>query len=391
MSEVLQLEQVRLTHVRVPLHEPFAISNGVVSEKDAIVVELQGDGLTGIGEASPMAGAFYSHQTPESSWDALVSTLVPGLRRAGIAGLSGRWYEGLVDDPFAVSGMETALWDLVARARGVPLWRLFQEAAAPNRDAVPPEARSHVDSGLAVGIFPRPEDLLQRIEHYLQADGYKRVKIKVQPGWDVGPLAAIRAEYPDLPLIVDANCAYGRGHIEHIATWDRFGLMMIEQPLPREDLEGHALLAARCNTPICLDEGAESVGAVERAIRLRAARIVNIKLQRLGTMTAALRVHAITQAAGVGCWLGTMPELAIGGWAAVHFATLPNIVYPTDVESSDRWFVADITDPPIRCQGGLIPVPTGPGLGVSLDRDVMERYRVRESTAALKCEVRIAT
>lgn len=371
----LTLETVRLTHVRIPLVEPFAISNGVIVEKDAIVIEMKSGGLTGIGEASPMAGSFYSHHTPDSSWDVLVNHLIPKMQASTCLDLSGSWL-GKADDPFAACGIDSALWDLAAREKSMPLWKLLG-----GRDDRP------VESGLAVGILPTVQQLCDRIEYYLRADGYRRVKIKVQPGWDTVPLEAIRDRFGTVALMVDANCAYRREHIEHIASWDRFGLMMLEQPLPREDLEGHAALARRCRTPICLDEGAESVAAVERALQLGAASIINIKLQRLGSLAAARRVHDLTAAADVGCWMGTMPELAIGGYGAVHFASLPNIVYPTDVEASSRWFVADITRPPICCRDGCIELPGGPGLGVELDPEVIARYKVREHTARLSCRL----
>lgn len=372
----IRIEHLRLTHVRIPLCEPFVISNGAVADKDAILVELSGEGITGAGEASPMAGAFYSAQTPDSTWSVLTGPLASHLRRMATVDLGGSWADGVSGDPFAINGLDTALWDLAARQQGLALWEMLGG-----------DRNKRVESGLAVGIYSEVPTLLARIEHHLERGGYRRVKIKVQPGWDEAPLDAVRARWPGLPLMVDANCAYRRDDIERLAAWDRFNLMMIEQPLTREDLVGHAELARRCGTPICLDESAETVEAVERAIALRSASIVNIKLQRLGTLSAAKRVHDLSRAAGIGCWMGTMPELAIGGWAAIHFATLPNLVYPTDVEASERWFVADVTEPPITCRDGLLTVPEGPGLDARLDREVIERYKVREWSTPLACRL----
>jgi len=373
----VRIDEIRLTHLRVPLHEPFVISSGSVAEKDAILVELVAEGLAGVGEASPMAGSFYSRHTPEGCWDTLVNRLIPLLQGAGrITPRTLLAISESLDDPFARSGVETAAWDALARAEGRPLWQLLGGSAAAT-----------VESGLAVGICDRADTLVERIGRYLEQGGYRRVKIKVQPGWDVEPLNGVRAAWPDVPLMVDANAAYGREHIDHIASWDRFGLMMIEQPLPADDLDGHALLASRCRTPICLDESATSARVVREAVGRAAAAIINIKLQRVGGFTAALDIHNTARAAGVGCWVGTMPELAVGGWGAVHLATLPNIRYPTDVESSARWFVADVTVPPIRCQNGLIRVPNGAGLGVSLDRDVIERFTCRRHRQVLRLEL----
>jgi len=373
----LRLDRIRLTHVRVPLVEPFAISHAAIGEKDAILVEVFAEGLVGLGEASPMAGTFYSAQTPESSWSVLTENLVPLMQRAQELDLAGRWLAGATDDSFACCGVDGSLWDLVARARNRPLWSLLGG-----------NGQREIPSGLAVGIHGTIEELLDRIERFVAAHGYRRVKIKVKPGWDVEPLKAVRRRFGNVSLMVDANCAYGRQDIEPIVSWDRFGLMMIEQPLAREDLEGHALLAARCHTPICLDESAETVEAVERAVALNAAQVVNIKLQRVGTLWAARRIHDMTAEAGIGCWMGTMPELGVGACAAMHFATLPNIVYPTDVEASERWFVAEVTTPPVRCVDGLLVLPPGPGLGVSLNAEVVRRYRVREEIIQVSCRLR---
>jgi len=374
--DTLALDQIRLTHVRLPFVEPFVISNGVAAEKDAIIVEILADDLVGMGEASPMAGVFYSHHTPESSWSALTDCLIPHMNRIGRLDLSGAWIGANASDPFAVNGVDVALWDLAGKARNKPIWALLGGDPA-----------LEIPSGLAVGIYDTVGELLACIDFHLSRDGYRRVKIKVQPGWDVKPLHAVRERFGRIPLMVDANGAYRRTDIEHVATWDRFELMMIEQPLPQEDLEGHALLGRRCRTPICLDESAASITAVKKAIDLRAAGIINIKLQRVGTIEAARRIHDITEAAGIGCWMGTMPELGIAAHAAIHCATLPNIRYPTDVEASDRWFVADVTVPPVRCRNGLLIPPKGPGLGVMLNEEIVDRYRLRRQTFPLSCRL----
>lgn len=375
--ESITLDSIRLTHVRVPLVEPFAISNGTASEKDAILVEIRAGGLSGLGEASPMAGTFYSHHTPDATWRAITERLVPRMNEARELDLGGAWFAGAVDDPYATCGLDTALWDLAARRRGVPLWSLLG-----GRGERP------VESGLAVGLYPAADTLLERIDRHLHADGYRRVKIKIQPGWDYEPLEAIRIRFGRIPLMVDANGAYTREHIEHLAGLDRFGLVMIEQPLARDDLEGHAELARHCATPICLDEGAESPEALERAVRLRAARVVNIKLQRVGGFAAALRVYELAVEHRLGCWVGTMPELGVGAYAAMHLAALPEMGYPTDVEASHRWFVADVTDPPVGCHNGLLGLPTAPGLGVRLNAEVVRQYKVREWEEELSCRLK---
>ncbi len=373
----VRVDEIRLTHVRLPLHEPFVISSGAVAEKDAVLIELLGDGLTGLGEASPMAGTFYSRHTPEACWDDLTQCLLPALQRT--ARTTPREFleaTASIKDPYARCGIETAMCDLLAKAQRTPLYRFL----GGRGDAV-------VESGLAVGIYDRTDTLVRRIRGHLERDGYRRVKIKVQPGWDVEPLAAVRDAFPNVPLMVDANASYRRANIEQLAAWDRFGLMMIEQPLPADDLEGHAALARSCRTPICLDESAADSATVRAAIACGAAQIINIKLQRVAGFTAAVEILRDTAAAGVGCWIGTMPELAVGGWAAVHLATLANVCYPTDVEASDRWFPSDVTTPPIRCTDGVIHVPHGPGLGVTLDAEVVRRHTQRTHKAGLSLQL----
>jgi len=219
-SELITISSAVLHRVRVPFVEPFRISNGVVAEKEAILVELTTvQGIVGWGEASPMSGSFYSADTPDGSWAAL-KELVPKLLSVGDLDPT-RFYEVLREehaDPFSKAGMEGALWDAYANTKRKPLYELF----GVERRAVP--------SGVAIGIFETIDQLIERVSHYVK-EGYQRVKIKIQPGWDVEPVAAIRAQFPELPLMVDANAAYHLDDLEIFRELDRFQLMMIEQPL----------------------------------------------------------------------------------------------------------------------------------------------------------------
>jgi len=365
----MKIEKITLRHVRVPLVEPFRISNGSVSEKDGIIVSVFADGVTGHGEASPMSGSFYSGETPESTWTSLREELIPRIlagRPESIGDVNAILGDG---NPFARAGIETAFWDLQAHKDGVPLYAALGGTRRP------------VESGLAVGIYPSISELLRAVEKYL-VEGYRRLKIKVEPGWDTQPLTEVRKRFGDIPLMVDANCAYTRGHIDHLKSLDEFGLIMIEQPLPRNDLEGHALLQAQIRTPLCLDEGAEDLNAVRKAIALGSCRIINIKIQRLGGLTNAIAVHDLCAEAGVPVWAGTMPELGIGCAQAIHLATLGNFRYPTDVESSLRWFVDDIIDPMIRVTDGMIRIPEGAGSAYRLDPGKIRKFMVREESFA---------
>jgi O-succinylbenzoate synthase len=339
----MKIDQITLTHVRIPLVEPFKISNGEIAEKDAILVGMHSEGLVGCGESSPMSGSFYSEETPESTWDCLVDVLIPRILQSHPADVEAvnNLLISASSNEFAKAGIETAFWDLAARKECVPLSRQLGGK------------REQIESGLAVGIYPSIKELLLAIERYL-VEGYKRVKIKIQPGWDIKPLTEVRKEFGAIRLMVDANCAYTQADLAHLKTLDSFGLMMIEQPLPKDDLEGHAKLQAMNQTPICLDESAKDITTVQRAIELKSCQIVNIKIQRVGGLLNAKRMHDVCANAGIPVWGGTMPELGIGGAQTLHLATLDNFKYPTDVESSKRWFVNDIVDPLIEVQNGEI-------------------------------------
>ena len=363
----LLVERIALRHVRVPFREPFRISNGVVAEKDAILVEVEAqDGLTGWGEASPMSGSFYSDDTPESTWAALKEKLVPLILDGGAID-APKFFERLREikgHAFAKAGLEGALWDAHALALNRPLHELFGAVARP------------VPSGVAIGIYDTVEELLKRVEWYVR-EGYRRVKIKIQPGWDIEPVAAVRARFPQVSLMVDANAAYRPDDSAVFNELDAYGLMMIEQPLARDDYEGAAELQRRLRTPLCADESAESLDALESLIRLRAARIINIKVQRVGGLSEACRMLALARSAGLECWVGTMPELGVASAQGLHLAMLDGFGFPTDIEASARWYVDDLTVPAIEIdRSGLIHVPEGAGTGFRVNREKIEQYAV---------------
>jgi O-succinylbenzoate synthase len=269
----------------------------------------------------------------------------------------------LPGEPFAKAGIAGALADREVRAAGTMLWQWLGSA-----DRL-------VASGLAVGIFDTIDELLARVTTYL-AQGYRRVKIKIQPGWDVEPVLRVRERFPETPLMVDANAAYTIADIPVFRELDRFELMMFEQPLGRHDLDEMAELARAVKTPVCADESAESMEMLERIIALRSASIINIKIQRVGGVHHARRMHDRCLEAGLPCWAGTMPELGVASMEAVHLATLPHFLYPTDVEASTRWYVDDIIEPPIE----ITPDGFLRAGAVRLNPEKMERYRVRRAT-----------
>ncbi len=365
----ITIDHAILRRVNVPMREPFRISNGVVSEKESIVVELYSEGMAGSGEASPMSGSFYSSETPYTTWAALAEDLIPDILSRPISDPS-QYAESLnhyAKEPFARAGIEGAMWDLFAAKNGTTIRELLGAPSGP------------IASGLAVGIYDSIEELLERIDRYLPY-GYQRVKIKIAPGWDVEPLRAVRKRFGGIPLMVDANGAYCFDeHSSLLRSLDSFDLMMIEQPLAATALEELAELSQTMKTPICVDESADSMDTLEEIIRMKAASIINIKVQRVGGLLNAKKMHDRALEVGLKCWLGTMPELGIASAQALAIATLPGFVYPTDIEASMRWFEDDIIEPLITITpDGFIDIPNNGSMPYTVNIEKLERYTIQK-------------
>jgi O-succinylbenzoate synthase len=365
VQQSVSVKSVVLHRVCVPLAEPFRISNGVVADKDSILIEVAtADGVTGWGESSPMTGTFYSSITPDTSWQNLTEELIP--RVLDLRALQpDRLYQELRQIPadnFSKTGIEGALWEVLAHRTGKSLCELLGITRRP------------VPSGVAIGIFDTVEELLERVRLYV-AQGYQRVKIKIQPGWDLEPVSVIRQDLPALQLMVDANAAYTLSDSDLFKELDRFDLMMIEQPLAAEAIDDAGELQAQLNTPICADESAESLTTLDHLIQKKAARIINIKVQRVGGLSEALLMLETALNAGLKCWIGTMPELGIASAQALHVAMHSGFTFPTDIEASTRWYVDDVIEPFIEIdRAGLIYVPDGVGTGYKVSRAKVEQY-----------------
>lgn len=331
------------------------------------MVEVQAGGTTGWGEASPLAGSAYSTETPHSTWEFLRNHLVPAfLDQPELDPL--HCFDRLSDlpgEPFARAGLEGALWDLQAQQAGVPLWSLLGGRNRP------------LESGAAVGLFPELSDLLSRVERFL-SQGYRRIKIKIAPGQDLELVRAVRQRFGNIPLMVDANAAYQLEDAKIFEEMDEYGLMMIEQPLAGDALAEHAELQRKLRTPICLDESADSLKSIQSILQQGSGRILNIKVQRMGGLWPAHRAHDLAMAAGIPCWLGTMPELGIASAQSLHLATLPNFTLPSDVQASERWFVDDIISPAISITpDGFLILSDEPGTGCRVEIERVEHYRIR--------------
>jgi len=343
----------------------------MVAEKDSILIEITTeDSAVGWGEASPMSGSFYSGDTPETCWRVLNEELIPRLFELRTVD-PRQLYEQLRESPgdaFAKAGIDGAVWDAYANSNGVALCDLF----GIERRSVP--------SGVAIGIFDTVDELIERVQRYVE-QGYQRVKIKIQPEWDIEPVAAIRERFPELPLMVDANAAYTLADKMMFRELDRFGLIMIEQPLAAGAINEAGELQANLKTPLCADESADSLTSLERLIEKKAARIVNIKVQRVGGLSEALLMLETARAAELACWVGTMPELGIASAQGLHLAMHNGFAFPTDIEASSRWYADDIIEPLIEVDAnGFVNVPAGMGSGYKVSREKVEQYSIAKAS-----------
>ena len=319
----MQIQSVALHWIAIPFLEPFRIANGEVSVKESIIVELTtADGVTGFGESSAMTGGFYSDETPESAWNHLEHTLIPfalSCPELSPVQLSDSLRQ-ISGDPFARAGLEGAVWDTYTRKSGLPLLKFLG-----GRD-------KSVPSGAAIGLCDSRSDLISRVDFFIRR-GYHRIKIKIKPGWDIEPVHAIREKFGNIPLMVDANASYSiHDHFSIFHVLDCCGLMMIEQPLAKDEFEASAELQRNLRTPICADESAYSYEALETIITKKCARIINVKIQRVGGLWIAKGMAERAVQAGLHCWVGTMPELGVASMQGLHLATHPAFTLPTDID-----------------------------------------------------------
>jgi O-succinylbenzoate synthase len=365
----VRIERLELRLLKLPLVHFFETSFGRIYDRHFIVVRLDGEGVSGFGECVAERDPYYSSETNETVWHIIEGFVAP--RVIGIEFDHPRdvfpALSAIRGHNMAKAAVEMAAWDLYARQRGVPLGR----ALGGTRD--------RIASGVSIGIQDSLADLAAKVERE-RAAGYQRIKIKIKPGWDVDAVATIRDRFGAIPLMVDANAAYTLADADRLAALDAFDLMMIEQPLDYDDIVDHAALQRRLRTPICLDESIKTVHAGRDAIDAGACRIINIKPGRLGGFAESIRLHDVCAARGVPVWHGGMLESGIGRAANIHLSTLPNFSLPGDIAASKRYFEPDLIDPPIDIAAdGTIAVPTGPGLGVTIREDRMERATLRHS------------
>jgi o-succinylbenzoate synthase len=356
----VKLVGVELRRVMLPLVAPFRTSLGSERDRDILLVRAVTTGGEGWGECVATVEPRYSAEYVDGAAEVLRRFLVPALAElpALDASLVAPRLAGFTGHPMAKGALEMAVLDAELRAAGLSFGR--------HLGAV----KDRVATGVSVGIMDSVGELLDSVTGYLD-QGYLRIKLKVEPGWDIEPVRAVRERFGDeLPLQVDANTAYTLADARHLARLDEFGLLLIEQPLAEDDLRGHAELARRIRTPVCLDESITSARAAADAIAIGACSVVNIKAGRVGGYLEARRVHDVCMAHGVPVWCGGMLETGLGRAANVALAALPGFTMPGDTSASDRYYERDVTAPFVLSDGH-IAVPSGPGLGVEPDPEFL--------------------
>lgn len=371
----MSVELFRLHRLNIPLVRPFRTSFGTERVRDLILVEaVSSDGTSGWGECVTMSWPGYSYEYSDIAIDVMTHHLLPalvGVVESGDPDEVRAAMDVVAGHPMAKCAMSTALLDVWLRARGESLGQYLGAV------------RTHVDCGVSVGIpvTESIDELLEEVGGYV-AQGYRRIKLKIQPGWDLEPVRAVRETWPAMRLQTDANQAYQRSDARHLAQLDEFDLLLHEQPLEQDDWYGHVLLSQECRTPICLDESIHSVMSADSALRFGACSIINIKPGRVGGYLTAREIHDVCLAQGAPVWAGGMLETGVGRAANVALAALPGFTLPGDTSASNRYYEVDVTAPFVLDDGRLA-VPTAPGIGVDPIPEVLRELTVWSTELAV--------
>ncbi len=371
----IKIERITLHRVEMRLVETLVTSFGGEALRPCAVVQVDAEGLTGWGECPADATPGYSYETVDTAWHVLRDHFAPqivGQRVESVADVRARLgkFRG---HPMARAGLEAAVWDVLAQAVGQSLAAYLHDGRYPT----PP--RKTVQVGVSIGIQPGVEATLAIVEKRL-AEGYRRVKLKIRPGWDLEPASAVRSRYADILLMLDANSAYTLDDAAHLARLDPLNLLMLEQPLWEDDIWQHSKLQPLLKSPICLDESILHARDAAFALEVGACKIINVKPARVGGMWEAREVHDVCMAQGAPAWVGGMLETGVGRAANLAVAALPGFTLPGDISATNRYWEHDITAHFALNPDGTITVPTGPGLGVAMDFERLAAVTTAKST-----------
>ncbi len=366
----MKIEAVTLREIQMPLVHFFETSFGRTYSRRILLVTVHADGTHGWGECVAGEDPFYSSEWIDSVWPTITRYLAPAV--LGRTVRSGREVPALFAKVrahrMAKAALENAVWDAEAQQKQQPLWKLLGGT------------RREISCGVSIGIQDSVEQLLDKIQTELAA-GYRRIKVKVKPGWDVNVLEKVRSRWADITLSCDANSAYTLDQTEHLRSFDQFNLLMIEQPLWDDEIYYHARLQKQLRTAICLDESIVGTRAAAFALEIGACRIINIKVGRVGGFTEALKIHDICHKQNIPVWCGGMLESGIGRAHNIALSTLENFRLPGDVSASKRYWKEDIIDPEVQVSTqGMIAVSNEPGRGYRVKEDLIEKLTVRKET-----------
>jgi O-succinylbenzoate synthase len=375
---MIKIDAIHLREINMPLAHPFETSFGLTTGRRILLVEIESDGLTAWGECVAGEHPYFSDEMIDTAWIITETELAPRLLDAVALSNGGDCpdiFKQVRGHRMAKAALENAVWDLEAQRAGVPLAQLL----GGTRETIP--------CGVSIGIQPSLGALLDKIELELAA-GYQRIKLKCKPGWDTTIFEAVRKRWPEILLSCDANSAYRMRDFDHIAQWDEFKLLMIEQPLWYDDFYFHSMLQKQIETAICLDESIRNRRDALAAIDMESCRIINIKNGRVGGFSEAIAVHNAAAERGIPVWCGGMLETGIGRAHNIALSSLPNFSLPGDVSASSRYWAEDVIEPAVTVSAqGEIEVPDGAGSGFAVRRDRIEALTVRRHTLRAKALV----
>jgi len=372
-TKIMRIDRIELRHTKMILVTPFVTSMGTEYDEQHIMVRVDAEGVTGWGECVAEETPFYSYETVPTAWHILNDFLIPAVLGKNISCVDEAIasYAKVRGHMMAKAGLEAALYDAFAKSKGISLSKMLGGT------------QDKINVGVSLGISDTVPDLLHVMEKYMK-EGYQRIKIKIAPDRDLQFIEALRTEYPEMLLQVDANSAYTLDHLPVFKKMDEYHLSLIEQPLGYDDIFDHAKLQREIKTDLCLDESIHSLGDTRAAIEMKSCRIINIKPGRVGGYTESIKIHDYCASMNIPVWHGGMLESGIGRAGNVALASLPNFTLPCDLSPNRKYYTEDIVETLFELNpDGTITVPTGPGIGVEVNLKALEKYTVR------KCEHKV--
>lgn len=360
------ITEINIRKMKMTMKHPFTTSFGTFQEKDFLLLEAKDElGNTGWGESVAFHSPWYNEETIETNLHIIQDFLIPLVLGEEIKHPKEvhERFQAIRQNNMAKSTIEGAIWDLYAKRNKMTL----AEALGGKREKI--------EVGISLGIQENVADLIETVRGFVE-EGYKRIKVKIKPGYDVDVMRELREHFPDVPMMADANSAYTLVDIDTLKQLDAFNLTMIEQPLASDDIIDHATLQKQMTTPICLDESIHSLEDTRKALELGSTKIINIKIGRVGGLTEAKRIHDYCMEKGIPVWCGGMLESGIGRAHNVALTTLPNFILPGDTAGSSRYWEEDVISPEVVVEDGYITVPTGAGIGYEPNLKVMDKYTV---------------